>query len=152
VTIVARRATHEHELDELRLALRDMLAAHRRLRGRDGRQPGSIGYAQYPLLAALRREGELTSSGLAGAADLAPATVTQMLDVLEAAGLVQRQRDSADRRVVLVRLTALGRRSYDAKHAELVAAWNHELSDLDTESLRAASVVLQRLGAFLDGL
>jgi DNA-binding MarR family transcriptional regulator len=152
VTTVARRATHEHAVDGLRLALRDMLAAHRRLRGRDGRQPGAIGYAQYPLLAALCREGELTSSGLASAADLAPATVTQMLDALEAAGLVERQRDSADRRVVLVRLTERGRSSYDAKHAELVAAWNHELSDLDTESLQAASVVLQRLGAFLDGL
>jgi DNA-binding IclR family transcriptional regulator len=42
---------------------------------------------------------------LALAADLAPATVTQMLDSLEAAGLVERVRSQRDRRVVLIPLT-----------------------------------------------
>ena len=71
-----------------------ILGAHRRLRSRDGRHSGTIGFAHYRLLGALRREGELTASALAVAADLAPATVTEMLDVLAAAGLVERRRDA----------------------------------------------------------
>lgn len=139
-------------LEELRLALHGMLAAHRRLRNRDGRLAGSVGFAQYRLLSALRREGELAASALAVAADLAPPTVSEMTDGLVAAGLVERRRDPADRRLVLLRLTPLGRREYDSKHATFVAAWERELADLDVDALAGAAAVLERLATFFDTL
>ena len=142
----------ELALEELRLALHRMLGAHRRLRSRDVRLLGGVSFSHHRLLGALRREGELTASALAVAADLAPATVTEMLDVLVAAGLVERERDVVDRRLVFVRLTATGRRQYDAKHAEVVAAWNRELSDLDGAALDGATEVLERLATFFEAL
>lgn len=148
----ARASTREEALEELRLGLHEMLAAHRRLRGRDGRHPRTICFAHDRLLSALRREGELTSSQLAAAADLAAASTTEMVDVLVEAGFVERSRDDADRRVVRVRLTPLGHRRYDARRAELVAAWNAQLADLETDGLRNATAVLGRLSSFFDGL
>jgi DNA-binding MarR family transcriptional regulator len=140
----------EEALEDLRLALQELLAAHRRLRSRDGRQTGTIGFAHLRLLGALRRDGSLTASGLATAADLSPATITEMLDVLVAAGFVERQRDDADRRVVRIALTPTGRKAFDAKRARFVAAFSRELADLDAAELAAATVVLRRLESFFD--
>ena len=129
-----------------------MLAAHRRLRSRDSRHSGAIGFAHFRLLGALRRDGSLTASGLAAAADLSPATVTEMVDTLVGAGLVERERDTADRRVVRVALTPAGRKAFDAKRARFLAAWNRELADLDADAIHSASVVLQRLETYFDRL
>jgi DNA-binding MarR family transcriptional regulator len=49
------------------------------------------------------REGPLSPSALARRAGLHPATVTGILDRLERGGWIARERDSADRRAVLVR-------------------------------------------------
>jgi DNA-binding MarR family transcriptional regulator len=152
VTTSAPERSREAALEELRLALQEMLGAHRRLRSRDSRLAGGVGFAHYRLLSALRRDGALTASGLALASDLAPATVTEMLDALVTAGLVERERDTDDRRVVRVSLTPLGRREYDAKRARFVKAWGRELSDLDADALEGATVVLERLAQFFDGL
>jgi DNA-binding MarR family transcriptional regulator len=151
-TVVAPGKPREAELEELRLALQEMLGAHRRLRSRDSRIVGAIGFAHYRLLSVLRREGATTASNLAQAADLAPATVTEMVDALVGAGLVERVRDTEDRRIVRVSLTPRGRRAYDAKRARFVKAWGTELSDLDPDALRGATVVLERLAQFFDGL
>ena len=152
MSAVAAERSREAELEELRLALQEMLGAHRRLRSRDSRVAGAIGFAHYRLLSELRREGATTASNLAQAADLAPATITEMVDALVAAGLVERIRDTDDRRIVRVSLTPRGRRAYDAKRARFVKAWGRELSDLDADALRGATVVLERLALFFDGL
>ncbi|GAA0471828.1 MarR family transcriptional regulator [Paractinoplanes deccanensis] len=49
------------------------------------------------------RDGPLTPGALAKAAGLPPATVTGVLDRLENAGWIARERDVTDRRAVLVR-------------------------------------------------
>ena len=54
--------------------------------------------------------------------------------------------------LVRVSLTPRGRREYDAKRARFVKAWGRELSDLDADALRGATVVLERLAQFFDGL
>jgi DNA-binding MarR family transcriptional regulator len=51
----------------------------------------------------VEREGPISPSALAQTAGIHPATVTGILDRLESAGFVTRDRDSSDRRAVMVR-------------------------------------------------
>lgn len=65
-----------------------------------------------PQLACLRelaRQGETATTLLAEKVSLSPATVTGILDRLEQASLVERQRSADDKRRVLVALTQAGR-------------------------------------------
>jgi DNA-binding MarR family transcriptional regulator len=79
---------------------------------------------EFDVLAALRRAGEpfvLTPGVLARAMMLSPAAMTNRLDRLEAAGMVARSLDPANRRSMRVELTPDGRRAVDAAVAEHVA-------------------------------
>ncbi|WP_433504075.1 MarR family winged helix-turn-helix transcriptional regulator [Pseudonocardia halophobica] len=62
------------------------------------------------LLTVLSSEGGLPHRELAGRLGLTPATLTPVVDTLERAGDVRRERDADDRRVVRVYLTESGRR------------------------------------------
>ena len=74
-----------------------------------------------------------------------------MLDHLTAQGVVERVRSETDRRVVTIRLTAEGRRRYEAKAGDLRRAYEELLADMPPRELRQASRVLRRLGKLLDG-
>lgn len=66
---------------------------------------------EFDVLTTLRRAGapyELTAGALLHAAMITSSTVTNRIDRMEAKGLVERVRDSTDRRSVRVRLTAHG--------------------------------------------
>jgi DNA-binding MarR family transcriptional regulator len=145
-------ADRDAALEELRVALMGLFGAQRRLRGRDARIEGGVSFAHYPLLSALAREGSLSAGELAADAGLTPASVTQMLDALAAAGLVERSRSETDRRVVTTRLTDEGRRRVERKEAELVAKWREALTGFDAAEVAAATRVVARLGAYLDEL
>ena len=67
--------------------------------------------SQLIVLQIVAREGEPGAGAIAGAARLSQATVTALLDKLEARGLVIRNRGSQDRRRVSVELTEEGRRA-----------------------------------------
>jgi DNA-binding MarR family transcriptional regulator len=69
------------------------------------------------VLAALVELDELSHRDLAGHLRLAPATLTPVLDMLEAAGALTRVRDGVDRRVVRVSITPAGRERYAAAAA-----------------------------------
>lgn len=70
-----------------------------------------INLASFDVLTALRRSGppyKMTSRGLAESSLVSTGGVTLRVDRLESAGLVTRERDEHDRRVVYVRLTDAG--------------------------------------------
>jgi DNA-binding MarR family transcriptional regulator len=135
------------QLTELGLAFRRVFRTLSRLRGRDTHLGGSqLSHAQFQLLLELLERGELPAGELAAAAQLAPGTVTQMLDHLAACGHVVRDRSETDRRVVVSRLTPQGRRKIQARRDEWQDRWEMALSDVDPEDLRAATRVLERLG------
>ena len=76
-----------------------------------------LSYYAFKLLATLRRAGppyRLTPTELARALLVSSGAMTNQIDQLEEARLVVRSPDPADRRVVLVGLTAHGRRRIDA--------------------------------------
>jgi len=64
---------------------------------------------QPPMLHLLHEQEGLTHSELATRLEVAPATVTKMLQRLEKAGFVQRRPDAIDQRVSRVYLTDAGR-------------------------------------------
>ncbi|MGD9700981.1 MAG: MarR family winged helix-turn-helix transcriptional regulator [Acidimicrobiia bacterium] len=76
-----------------------------------------LNLGEFDVLAALRRSGEpyvMRPTDLARTLMLSPAGMTNRLDRLEAAGLVERSNDPDDRRSQVVALTGTGRATVDA--------------------------------------
>jgi DNA-binding MarR family transcriptional regulator len=139
-------------LSQLGRSFKGAMAAVRRLRGREVRRPGELSDAQYGLLFSLRDRNELSSSELAVAADLSPATTTEMLEALEQAELVTRTRSQRDRRVVLTSLTDHGRALVAERHARYEPRWRAAFAEFSDEELRTAAAVLDRMAALFDDL
>ncbi|HEY8582174.1 MAG TPA: MarR family transcriptional regulator [Capillimicrobium sp.] len=138
--------------DELRSALREMLAAQRRMRGREAQRSGGLSFSQHAVLRVLI-DGEVHSAGeLAREADLTPASMTKMLDGLSAAGLVGRVRDEDDRRRVAVAITDAGRAVHAEKEATIRAAYEQALGDADDAQIAAMADALRRVAAIYDAL
>src|SRR3954469_24224527 len=97
-------------------------------------------------LATISREGPLTLGELAAAEQVAPPTVTKVIGKLEAAGLVDRLIDPADRRVCRVALSPAGHKHVDVSRSRRTA-WLAdrvaELSPEEREQLMAAIDVLE---------
>ncbi|HEX6706510.1 MAG TPA: MarR family transcriptional regulator [Albitalea sp.] len=72
-------------------------------------EPLGLTYPQYLAMLVLWEGDGLTVSELGQRLQLDSGTLTPLLKRLEASGLVQRQRDSADERRVLLSLTGAGR-------------------------------------------
>jgi len=141
----------EAELLGLGKAFRRVFRSLRQLRGRDTHLIGSeVSHAQMELLVELSEQGPLSAGDLAIAAQLTPATVTQMLDHLAASGHVQRTRSSTDRRVVVTALTAQGEEKVRLKRALWQQRWETILADIDAEDLRTTTRVLERLNAVFE--
>jgi DNA-binding MarR family transcriptional regulator len=62
-------------------------------------------------------------------------TITRILDALERAGLVRRERGGDDRRIVLCRATARGRALLDRLQADVDAADEAAVASLGTREL-----------------
>jgi MarR family transcriptional regulator, organic hydroperoxide resistance regulator len=139
------------ELDELGAAFRRVFRSLNRLRGRDTHLGGAeLSHAQFELLIELDERGELSAGDLAAAARLSPATVTPMLDHLAESGHVERVRSETDRRVVVSRLTPQGARKIEAKREAWRSRWEKALDGVEVEDLRAATRVLELLGAVFE--
>jgi DNA-binding MarR family transcriptional regulator len=126
--------------------------AMRRLRGRDTHRPGALSHAQYQVLFELLRTGELPAGALAAVADVSPASMTQMLDRLADAGLVERVRSETDRRVVSARLTEAGRAVCEERRAALEPMWREMLADFTVDELNTTAAVLDRLTGLFERL
>jgi DNA-binding MarR family transcriptional regulator len=72
-----------------------------------------ITISQYRALVVLASHGPQRLGDLAGVLDIAPSTAGRMCDRLVGKGLIRRHRAQADRRVVQVSLTPLGRQVVD---------------------------------------
>jgi DNA-binding MarR family transcriptional regulator len=136
----------------LGLAFKRAMVAVRKLRGRETQRPGQLSYAQYGLLFGLAGMCERSARELAEHADLAPATVAQMLEHLEAAGLVERTRSEHDRRVVLSVLTEHGAAVVAERQAQMEPRWRAALAEFSDAELSAAARVVGRLADYFDAL
>ncbi|KPV43206.1 MarR family transcriptional regulator [Alicyclobacillus ferrooxydans] len=107
---------------EIEQELRQIAGVVRR-RGRSLLEQFGITPPQFDALVILDRAGDLTIGELSNRLYLAYSTTTDLVDRLERAGFVVRSRDTADRRVVLVKLQEKGKqvieRVLDARRAYL---------------------------------
>ncbi len=110
--------------------------------------PHGITAGEFDVLAALRRGGTgtvLTPTALARVAMISPAGMTNRLDRLEAAGLIERRPDPDDRRGSLVELTARGRVTADRAVEDLVAAENELLRELSASERQRLDRILDKV-------
>lgn len=133
-------------------AYQQVARAQRRLRGRDAMQPGRLTAPQVNLLQPLLMEGPMSSGQLAEAAGLTPATTTHMLDQLAVSGVVERERQEADKRVVITRLTDEGKEMLELRREEMRAAWDAALQGLTDEELENATKAIYAVCRFVDDL
>ena len=103
---------------------------------------------EFDVLATLRRRPQktLTLTELTTACMLSSAAMTHRIDRLDKAGLVERVRDSVDRRVVFVLLTRRGRSVIEGA---LVAHMNNEIEMLDALTLTERETLAQLLKKLL---
>jgi len=107
----------------------------------------------FDVLSALRRAGsphQLTPGRLVASTLVTSGTMTNRVDRLVAAGLVERHPDPGDRRGVLVRLTPAGASRVDAAMADLLVRERQLLAGLDTPQQEALADVLRRISRGLD--
>jgi MarR family transcriptional regulator, organic hydroperoxide resistance regulator len=143
-------AARAEAISGLGASFKRVMVAVRRLRGRDTQRPGTPSFAQYQLLFALADGDGLSTGELAAAAELSPATVTQMLDALVEHGFVERSRSSHDRRIVTCSLTREGRSLIAGRRALLEQSWQEALTDFPTEQLELSAAVFDRIAAMFD--
>ena len=140
------------DVEEFRTAVNHLLAADRRLRGRDHSRPGELTFAQIRTIAALGREHEMTAGQLAKSAELTPATITSILDQLEAAKIVERRRSTEDRRVCNVALTPEGWELLERKLAVWNGLWAERLSAFSDKDIATAAAILHEVTSILDSV
>lgn len=103
---------------------------------------------EFDVLSALRRAGspyELTPGQLMSVTLVTSGTMTNRIDRMVDHGLVQRNADSQDRRMVRVRITAEGMRRVDQAMAALADSERAALSHLDDAEQRELANLLRRL-------
>ncbi|MGD6746536.1 TetR family transcriptional regulator [Streptomyces sp. BH106] len=132
-------------------ALSECAARYRALIGRVVKRHG-ISLAAYELLAELRRSPaphRRTMGELAAAGALTAGGVTQHADRLERAGLIERERDDRDRRIVRLRLSGAGRELVDRVTEERTAGERELLDGLGVAERRQLRALLGTLGRAL---
>ena len=145
-------AIEREPIASLGATFRQLMAAVRRLRGRETHSRDGLSNAQYQLLFGLRERKLMSGGELACVAGLSAATTTQMLDALEAAGLVVRERSPEDRRKVLTSLTERGRELVEQRHARFSRMWQEALEGFSDEELVAAGAVMEKVTELFDQL
>jgi len=126
----------------------------RRIGGRPfGDQSTGPTTAQLELIRLVRRNPDLSVADAAAELGVAPNTVSTLVRQLADAGVLERVRDSADGRVVRLRLTPDTRRRVEAwldRRTAVTARALAELGPDDREALRRALPVLATVAAALD--
>ncbi|MET7707570.1 MarR family transcriptional regulator [Micromonospora sp. NPDC005189] len=114
------------------------VASRLRQQTRESLAPWDITPSQSRALGVLGRHGEVRPSTLAEHLRIAPRSATEVVDDLQARGLVERRPDPADRRATLVALTEEGNRVSaairTARRAEADRFFGH-LDDADRAEL-----------------
>src|SRR6266700_3293514 len=106
-------------------------------------RPAGLTTAQYTALTVLERHTDMSSAQLARSSFVTAQSMADMITSLEARALIERHRDRADRRRLVVSLTAEGRALLDRYRPQVAALERAMLAGLsgpEVAALRAALV------------
>jgi DNA-binding MarR family transcriptional regulator len=149
-----RRERPDLDSSSIGIVTRIWRVAHALERARVGALAAlSIDAGLLDALATLRRAGSpyrLTAGELQRRSLVTAGAITQRLDKLEAAGLVRRDRDPANRRVVQVTLTPRGRRLVDRAFATLMDQEQRLLTPFTPQERVLLTTFLRRWLAVLE--
>jgi MarR family 2-MHQ and catechol resistance regulon transcriptional repressor len=107
---------------------------------------GDLTPSQFGVLEILYHLGPLTLGDISTKALKSGSNMTTVVDNLERDGLVRRERDAQDRRVIYVHLTEAGSRKIEAVLPGHVAALVDEFSVLTAKEQEALSELCKKLG------
>jgi DNA-binding MarR family transcriptional regulator len=111
-------------------------------------EPFGLTRGEFDVLATLRRAGgqnQLTPTALMRSVMLSSGAMTNRIDRLEAAGLVERRPDPSDRRGTLVTLTPEGRALVDSTLQAGLQAQRQLLKSLSDDEQRCVAGILRKL-------
>jgi DNA-binding MarR family transcriptional regulator len=94
-------------------------------------RPAGLTALQYTALTVLERHQDLSSAQLARNSFVTAQSMADMISALEARGLIERHRDRADRRRLVVALTAAGQ--------DLLVRYRDQVTALETQMLTGLS-------------
>jgi len=112
------------------------------------RLPRDLSLTSMSALSTLDRLGPRRVTDLAASEGVAQPSITSLVTALERAGLVERRGDPADRRVVLVAITAAGSEYLNARRLKHIASFAQLIDELPAEesgTLAAAIPALRHL-------
>lgn len=112
-------------LKALRRILRASELSNRRLATETGLTP-----SQLLVLQEIGDRGEVTPTELSSALQFSQATITNIVDRLEALGLVERERSARDKRRIYLALTAQGRSTGERAPNLLQARFSERFAEL----------------------
>jgi DNA-binding MarR family transcriptional regulator len=137
------------DYDEILIALRRIMRATDLQSQKLVRQSG-LTVPQLLVMQAIEKEDGPSTSALARHIVVSQATVTRIIDRLERAGLVKREKSTRDKRVVNVRLTEEGYAKLEAAPEPLQAEFlrkYRKLADWEQQMLKSS---LLRIAAMMD--
>jgi len=107
---------------------------------------------QFGVLEAILHKGPLSQRDLSLKVLTSPGNMTDLIDKLEARGLVRRVRQKADRRAVRVELTAAGAALIEPLFAAHAGDIDAAMAGLDGDELRQLGTLLRKLGLAAGGV
>jgi len=109
------------------------------------RTPRDVSLTSAATLSALSRTGPRRITDLAAIAGVTQPSLTVLVSTLERAGLVERRSDPADKRVVLVAITAAGSDYVHTRRRNSVQAFARLIDQLSTDEAAALAAAIPAL-------
>jgi DNA-binding MarR family transcriptional regulator len=107
-------------------------------------RPAGMTALQYTALTVLERHPDLTSAQLARNSFVTDQAMALMVTTLEERGLIERHRDAADKRRLVLALTGAGRRVIDEHRARVDAIERRMLTGFDPQEVATLRDLLDR--------
>lgn len=107
---------------------------------------GDLTYSQFAVLEALYHLGSMTQGEVSTKVLKSGSNMTTVIDNLERDGLVRRERDAKDRRVINVHLTEAGKGKVEAVLPGHIAALVEEFSVLSAKEQEQFGELCKKLG------
>lgn len=137
------------DYDEILVALRRLMRAADIHSQKLMREVG-LTTPQLLVMQAIKTDGKPATSALAKHIVVSQATVTRIVDRLEHAGLVRREKSSSDKRVVNVSLTDAGKAKLEAAPEPLQSEFLKEFRKLDDWEQHMLKAALLRIAKMMD--